>query len=85
MQDDQTPWRNCDPALRNRKGRDGNPLPTGQDRHASASAEHPEGRTVTKGNSAQPSAVTRTQSWGQALTGLGRIRENLVRESSRSA
>jgi group II intron reverse transcriptase/maturase len=39
------------------------------------SAEFLEERTVAAGNSAQSSAVTRTQSWGQALTGLGRVRE----------
>ncbi len=30
---------------------------------------------MAAGNSLQSSAVTRTQSWGQALTGLGRVRE----------
>ena len=37
-------------------------------------AEFLEGRIVAKGNSVK-TAVTQTQSWGQALTGLGRVRE----------
>lgn len=69
------PWRNCDPALQNRKGRTGNPSPTDPLFETTESAEFLEERTVTKGNFAQPSAVTQTQSWGQALTGLGRVRE----------
>ena len=38
------------------------------------SAEFLEGRIVAKGNCVK-TAVTQAQNWGQALTGLGRVRE----------
>ena len=69
-----TPGRNCGPTPRCRKGGTGNPLPTVLACSSPPPAELLEERAVAKGNLVQRSAVTGTQSPGEALTGLDRIR-----------
>lgn len=74
------PRSNWDPARQYRKGRDGNPRPTAPGSAPQSAAEFLEERAMAKGNSDHAPTATQTQSWGQALTGLGRVREAAKRD-----